>query len=655
MSWEVRTMRSATSSCKGAKLHMAFHPALFRKNMTRFWPIWALYGVIWLLALPATLLTNYTDPDATFLILDSVISHPALFARAFVPQLAAALSPWLSLFFGIAAAMAVFSYLFQSRSCDLIHALPLRREGLFLTNYLSGLAFFALPLLAVFFLSLIAECALGALYFPGLFSWLCVNLLTALFFYSFAVLCAMLTGHILAMPAFYFIFNGLVFVVVGLLNRVLRSFVYGYAGVDRIDTLTLWCTPILKLHCSLSASEVVGPDGIGALCVNGFLSVFTYALAGLAFAGLALALYRRRQLECAGDVVSLSWLRPIFQYGVAFCVALSLGMFLDVIFSAQGPWALLGFMLVSGAIGYFAAAMFLRKTFRVFNRGWLGLGIFSLVLCAGMCAMVFDLTGFERRVPDPAQVAEITLSGVNTAPYDGAAGTNITLTNPDAIAAFTRFHTALVAPEGQTGEELGGFASRADEDWPIEEANTLRIDIQYTMADGSRTLRNYIFTVSAAALHDSSSAAAQLQTLLNRPEVVEQSYFGRLSWYSDLRLTDVILTVLDDSGSSGGESLDLTASQRQALLEAIQADMAEGNLGRRYLLNDQARYENCYFNDLELWFTGTAGQNTGRPASEDQLSIVVTLQITAAHTLALLEEYGISADTLITSGTYYSG
>ena len=39
MSWEVRTMRSATSY---------FNFTLLRKNFARFWPIWSLYGLFWL-------------------------------------------------------------------------------------------------------------------------------------------------------------------------------------------------------------------------------------------------------------------------------------------------------------------------------------------------------------------------------------------------------------------------------------------------------------------------------------------------------------------------------------------------------------------------------------------------------------------------------
>ena len=72
-----------------------------------------------------------------------------------------------ALVFGILSAMAVFSYLYNSRSVGLFHALPVRREGLFLTNYLSGLSFMLLPSLVVFFCTLLAELAKGCLNIRG--------------------------------------------------------------------------------------------------------------------------------------------------------------------------------------------------------------------------------------------------------------------------------------------------------------------------------------------------------------------------------------------------------------------------------------------------------------------------------------------------------
>ena len=40
-------MRSATS---------CFNLTLYQKNLSRFWPIWALYGLIWLFLLPISIL-----------------------------------------------------------------------------------------------------------------------------------------------------------------------------------------------------------------------------------------------------------------------------------------------------------------------------------------------------------------------------------------------------------------------------------------------------------------------------------------------------------------------------------------------------------------------------------------------------------------------
>ena len=165
MSWEVRTMRSATSY---------FNFTLLRKNFARFWPIWSLYGLFWLAVLPLNILSNRIHWDggmARSLPLNYLDGGPS-----------AAVT--LTALFGLLCAMAVFSYLYASRSVGMLHALPLRREGLFLTNYLSGLLFLLLPNLAVFLLALAAEVFAGTVVFSSLFTWLVVVSLFGLFFLS---------------------------------------------------------------------------------------------------------------------------------------------------------------------------------------------------------------------------------------------------------------------------------------------------------------------------------------------------------------------------------------------------------------------------------------------------------------------------------------
>ena len=107
MSWEVRTMKSATSSSRPGR----FYPALGKKNMARFWPLWAVFGVFWLFIMPLTLLTQ--DPESTIHYFGSFsLSGPAYFAQITILDLLSTAGVFSTLIFGTLAAMAVFSYLY---------------------------------------------------------------------------------------------------------------------------------------------------------------------------------------------------------------------------------------------------------------------------------------------------------------------------------------------------------------------------------------------------------------------------------------------------------------------------------------------------------------------------------------------------------------
>ena len=171
-------MRSVTS---------CFNSTLYRKNLSRFWPIWALYSVIWLFALPLNLLT--TIQRGQNWALEDLTHSLDYFSRVSVGY-SLNLGTVLAVIFGLLAAMAVFSYLDASRSACMMHALPLRREALFFTNYLSGLSFLLLPNAAIFGLTLAGEAVGNCLDLKALAIWLLVQSASCLFFYSFAVFCA---------------------------------------------------------------------------------------------------------------------------------------------------------------------------------------------------------------------------------------------------------------------------------------------------------------------------------------------------------------------------------------------------------------------------------------------------------------------------------
>ena len=609
----------------------------------------------WLMLLPVNILVKgeYISRMDTRII-------PLSFLTGYLSTAAA-----LSFFFGILTAMAVFSYLYSSRSAAFLHSLPMRREGLFLTNYLSGLAFLIVPNVVVFLAAVVVETAFGILVFSSLFTWLVVVSILNLFFYSFAVFCGMFTGHILALPAFYGILNVLAAGLCYLLQNMASRFLFGFTSAAWMEDIATWLTPILYLgyHTTID----YGNENTEA-CFVGLGYVFLLALAGLVFAGLALAVYRRRQLESAGDVVSVGWVRPVFQYGVAFCCAIALGSLFDNIFSSLLPssaWVLLVWMLIWGAFGCFVAAMLLRKSFWVFKPCWKGCTVFLACLTAAMCLMELDGFGFETRVPDSAQVKSVFISDIETHPDDRLHWTTYGISDPELIEAVTELHQRIVEEKGWLEEtadtRTSSWVSAESDGLDLQTEGGTDLRLKYVLNDGSVMERYYYLPVTEETLTDPNSPDAMLQALLNTPGLSEEMYLGGVE-ESD-RLVDAVLTNVWQAGTSQGYYTEeyLPAEALTELEEAVRADLAAGNLGRRYLLEDRERLENCCYCDLQLTYrvadtikgsTSSKNPSTAPAGTAQQAStytITITLQKSATNTMEVLEKYGIDPDTMLLS------
>ncbi|MGN1003668.1 MAG: ABC transporter permease [Oscillospiraceae bacterium] len=609
-----------------------FNLTLYKKNLTRFWPIWGLYLLIWLFVFPISLiLDNYGDPFR--------------FAHWNVLSLIKSLGLPLAAVFSLLAACAVWSYLCNNRAVCLMHTLPVRREGLFLTNFLSGMTFLVGPNLIVFILTLLAEAARGAVDAGSLAMWFFSVTLMELFFFSFATFCAMFTGHILGLPAFYAILNVLAAGLVWLLDLTLSRFVFGYAGIQGLWSAAEWLTPVWKLEANLEVrvQTVDGMRQYGTAWLSGLGYILVYVIFGLILAGLALMVYRRRDMERVGDVVTVPWMRPVFQYGVAFCCALAFGsLFYEIFCGAlpEGAWTLLVFMLLCGAAGYFLARMLLEKSFRVFHR-WKGCVPFLAALVVLVCVMEFDLTGFERRVPDAEDVASVTICNMDTAPYDAGSFFNVETSDPAVIRAVVEAHQAVA--DSKDAIERGGMPGSGT-------VETSGFEVVYTLKSGKAISRDYSYEipVSAEALDDPESPAAKLDALVNLPQMIEEMY-----GLAGKSAEDVIsMTLTSYTPEEGYREIAVSRDAREKVFQAVQADFAEGNLGRRYLLTyGDDRRETCFVNDLTITFYEEKQQAepSDRPAAAAERtevtpstrSVTVTLQTTAKHTLAALQEAGV--------------
>ncbi|MPM05228.1 hypothetical protein SDC9_51516 [bioreactor metagenome] len=609
-----------------------FSPTLYKKHITRFWPLWALYCIIWLFAMPVNLILNHAGSY-------SVRYTAEGFANITVLDMLPKFGLWMAVWFGGLAAVAVWSYLYNNKAVWLIHSLPVRREGLFLTGWLAGMSFMALPNAAVFLLTLAAEASAGSVNLRVLGIWLLVQTCFCLFFFSFATLCAFVTGNILAVPAFYVIFNGVFMGIFGLIESVLHNLVFGFAKLYGAWPAVYWLTPVYQFY----ERVYVNYDKVEGVITNatffGTATVLIYACVGLVFSAAAFVLYRYRKLELAGEVVTVGWLRPVFKYGVAFCGSLAFGSLLFQMFMSVLPnkaWSMLFFLLLCGAISYFAAEMLLERSFRVFKKSWKGGVVFLIIIAAATAAIEFDVTGYETSIPTAGLVKSITMSDANTPPYDDYTNTDIVVDDSDAVAEVIALHASVVGNKSAVEAGLSAL-DYMDKRTPagnisIENGTAQTFRLTYIMQDGKEIERYYTVPVTAEILSDATSPASRLLAFLNRPKIIESGFFP--AGTDETNLVEGYLSF--PSEKDGWQDVTLTAEQAKVLYEGVKKDLADGCLGERFLLQDKEYLSTVCANEIVLTF-----YRPGADEKNDTVSLSFHPQSNSKGVIAALQSLGL--------------
>ena len=209
-------MRSKTS---------CFNKTIFFKNITHFWPIWMLILAWNLFVLPFMI---YNSSQQYKLMND--IGKEELeqsMSNDILSLVAVYINPVVLFIFSVVAVMAVFSYLYQARSANTIHALPVTRKELFFTNYISGLLFLIVPEIIGFLMGILVSAFCGYAYMNHLLAGLlfACGISTAL--YSFNVFIAMFTGQLFAVPIFAVIIHFLYVGAKTLVAMVMSMISYG--------------------------------------------------------------------------------------------------------------------------------------------------------------------------------------------------------------------------------------------------------------------------------------------------------------------------------------------------------------------------------------------------------------------------------------------
>lgn len=533
MRWEVPTMRSATSF---------FDKTTARSDLRRHWPIAFIYTCVWLVGLPVNLWSSsmWMPEEMT----------PALRAAQIIigsyPTLAGAL-----FVFGCVLAMALMGYLMSPRAVGLLHALPVRRGTLLATHTLVGWLMLNVPALLAVLVSIPVQAYYGGVAWGALGAWLLVHCGLSLFFLALGLLCAMVTGWLLAIPAIYAVVNFAVIAAAGLMRTLCGLFCYGYAGDDDFAPFVYWLTPVVNLvkrfgTCGVERSDAAPYPWQVQFPADVVHAVGIYTAAGAALLALTYLLYRRRKSESAADPAAFPWMRPVFRYGTGLLGGLALGLGLYQLVlgwrmeSETGRWiGLLVSTVLMGALCYYAAEMLVRKSLWVLRRSLPGAGLVCVLLALVCAGARFDVLGYAARVTDVSAVTQVQLRGSL-----GLSAVNCT--EPETIETVIELHREIIT-------------LRPDEDDP---ENSAYITLSYTLTDGSTLTRAYQLN-PAGELEDA------LETVFNTGEVREKSLITSRhtgSWRGGYLSLD-----------RTGDAMQLTAAQAGEIYGALLRDIAQGH------------------------------------------------------------------------------
>lgn len=376
-------MKSKTSFIKKTML---------QKNVKLYWPIWTLYTIVLLLNGPFSMWSRFKNAEFIYgknwhkYMLD--IISPAISMEAdmiFIFVMA------------LVTGMAMFSYLYNSRACNMIHSMPVTRRQLFSTNVLTGLLFMWIPQIIKYFMSFVICISYGNTKVVHIG----INLLAAMgisfFMYSLVCLCAMITGQLVSVAVMYAVVNLLYGGAVIAIANVLTYVSYGLPYMEFVRKISVtWFAPMLQLLNRVGFHPTMKKAGDDYYCIKytfrGTNTIVVYVIAAAVIYFISYKIYKHRNLENAGSFIAIPKLKPVFRWvlgclGGLILSTVTASLLLGLRISIGVP-AIMMLAVVLGIIAFLLLEMIIKKNFKIFSKALfkeiIAFGGFVIVVFGGI-------------------------------------------------------------------------------------------------------------------------------------------------------------------------------------------------------------------------------------------------------------------------------
>ena len=586
-----------------------FNKTIFKKNITQFWPLWLAYFLYMLAAGPINM---YQRMNMRYF--DEYGYTVGRQLSTLVTDFRQMTSPGVIFLFATAAVMAVFSYLYTAKNANGMHALPVTRWELFFTNFLSIFGILTVIDILVFVISIFVGIGCSVTRFDVLFYGLLMQIGITLFAVSFSILAAMLTGQLLVVPVYCFIGNYLYVGIWYLISQLMERIIYGVIGSWKERT-SFFLSPLYYLSKKVIADTVYNRTThmVEDITISGGSVVLGYALAAMVVLAVAYQFYRKRQLETAGDMVAVRFLKPIFRWGVGICGGIAGGLFIsELLFDANNQsdrsvYLILGCSMFLAIIGFFGVEMLMQKNFRVFKKHVILEGMGVLLLILGMTeSLKLDLFGIERAIPDKSEIAYAFIELDYPILFEG-----------ETVEEVLALHQQILEQK----EENFAWIEKGE---AYESTN-----VSYRKTDGTILKRRYLLPLDKTNPYNKEFVSGLIMEKELEPERMKKHLFGEN--YKTNQFLSGYISLYDEYQNYF--EYRYNEEELAVMVNAMMKDLEEGNLGIYQIYNATRDETEEFMNTMVFTFYNEDGilhrENTYYKELEEMITeeAVVTAEI----------------------------
>lgn len=390
----------------------------------------------------------------------------------------------------IICALQGFSYLFNKQQLDFYHALPIRRQKLFIIRWANGVLFYVVPALIFSLLCLIILTAFGLFNAPMLFAvgtGFLHNLLIFFVVYHTAIFFCMLSGHILVSLGLLSIFSIYMFMIVELIPTFMSVYYTTYQNYSYgLSGYLSYLAPAYLVYKLLNVTT---------LPLLGYAVIFATVL----FFG-SIILYLRRPSETAGKAIAFSGLQPVIRVLIVVPVAIYIGLaFGQLASGSRAFWSIFGLLLFAVLIHMILNVIFAFDIHAALqHRKELAFSAIISVLFISVFA--FNILKLDDQIPaqNSVEAVYMDLPVDNDVPY-----LNLQNGNYLGVTDYRKSHAMLTGDELSKAYALLDYrmappppTTTAPTTYTDAEPPVANLNVRFVKSNGHSEYRNFQFIMN---------------------------------------------------------------------------------------------------------------------------------------------------------------